>query len=112
MEEKIDVEEKDFKSLIKDLNENIKSENLWETEALTDIALCTISDGSKQELFETYKSACINLLEDKISISKKIEERSRFLGMKNSLERKEYNEDTLNESILKLSELKKTLSDI
>lgn len=112
MEEKIDVEEKDFKSLIKDLNENIKSENPWETEALTDIALCTISDGSKQELFETYKSACINLLEEKISISKNIEERSRFLGMKNSLERKEFNEDTLNESILKLSELKKTLSDI
>lgn len=112
MEEKSELVEEDFKKLIKDLNENVKSENVWETEALSDLSLCIISNGSKEELFEKYKSTCINLLEEKISLSNDIEERSRFLNMKNSLDKKEYNEDTLSESILKLSELKKTLSDI
>ena len=110
-EEVEESEEKCNEELIGDLNEAISRENSWETEALRDLTLCFLSESSKEDLFNQYKSDCMNILEEKIAESDNIEEHARFTSMKESLCKKQYNENVLKESILKMAELKYTLSE-
>lgn len=97
--------------LISDLNESINCANDWETSVIKDLTLCFLSNSNSENLFEQYKNDCLSLLEEKIEDSDRVEEKARFSAMKQSLCEKEYKEDNFKDSILKLAELKYTLSE-
>ena len=97
--------------LLKDLNEAISCENEWEREAIKELTLVRLSESTGEELFEQYKQDCLSLLNEKIEESNNMEEGIRFSTMKESLEKKMFDGDKLNESILKLAELKYTLGE-
>lgn len=95
--------------LIDELNEAISCETQWETDAIRDLTLCYLSESSTEDLFNNYKNECLSLLEEKITNADTFEDGVRFSSMKESLSKKEYDKDKLNESILTLAELKYTL---
>ena len=95
--------------LVSELNglfENVNTD--WEHNVLQDIALCYASNGSKEELFESYKNRCIEAI-DTLSNDDDIVEKSRLHGMKQQLSEKVYHAETLSEDLLKLAELRETL---
>lgn len=96
--------------LLNDLNESISGLEQWESDVIKDLTLHTLSESSKEELFNRYKNDCIAILEEKINESEILEERARFESMKRNLSDKEYVAEKLNESLFKLSELKYTLN--
>ena len=100
--------EKHNQNAIDEINNLIENtENSWEREVLKDISLCTVSNGDKKELFETYKTDCINVIDS--IVSEDVVERSRLHGMKEQLQEKAYREESLCDDLLKLAELKHTL---
>lgn len=101
------VNEKTSGELKDDLS-NLISEaghDAWENQVIKDLTLCSISNGSKETLFETYKNDCISTI-DEISDD---DNKSRLFAMKQQLSEKKYNEETLIEDLFNLAELKKTL---
>lgn len=94
--------------LMSELNELFEGvENEWEHNVLKDIALCYMSGGNAEQLFEDYKAKCIETI-DNIE-SDDVVERSRLHGMKQQLSEKQYHADTLSDDLFKLAELKETL---
>ena len=83
--------EKHNQNAIDEINNLIENaENSWEREVLKDISLCAVSNGDKKELFETYKTDCINVIDS--IVSEDVVERSRLHGMKEQLQEKAYRE--------------------
>ena len=74
---------------------------------LRDLSLCYISNGDKSELFETYKNDCINTI-DGLSDGD-LDKSTRLYAMKQQLQEKKFNEETLTDDLFKLAELKETL---
>ena len=103
-------ESKDNKELIADLTDILKEGQYttWENRVLTDLSLCELSNGSKEELFESYKQDCLNTI-DEIEAEDDEDKSSRLSQMKSQLLEKKYNEETLINDLFKLSELKETL---
>lgn len=81
----------------------------WESRVVKDIAMLQITGKDKKELFEEYKEKCISTIDEGIE-NLNTEKASRLNEMKTRLNAKEYNEETVNEDLLKLSELRETLS--
>lgn len=81
----------------------------WESRVVKDIAMLQITGKDKKELFEEYKEKCISTIDEGIE-NLDTEKASRLNEMKTRLNAKEYNEETVNEDLLKLSELCETLS--
>ena len=81
----------------------------WESRVVKDIAMSEINGKSKETLFEEYKGKCISSIEDGIN-GTDTEKASRLTEMKARLSAKKFNEETVNEDLLKLSELMDTLS--
>lgn len=85
---------------------------LWENAAIEKIVISNLSGGDKKNIFEDYKSRCMNLIselledEDSQTITK-----SQLFSMKEGLEKKEYHGETANDDILKLAQLEHTLQD-
>jgi len=102
--------EKSNKELMNDLNNLMESSEhtSWENRVIKDLALSNLSNGSKEELFEQYKNDCISKI-DSICEDKGVSEASRFFAMKEQLNEKKFNEETLVDDLLKLSELNETL---
>lgn len=97
------------KELTEELNNAFEGLKLWEAEAVKDLSLCYMSDGDGEKLFEEYKTQCIDLLNEKINSCDDLETVNRFQTMREKLEKKTFDEKTLNESILKFAELKNVL---
>ena len=101
------VNEKTSGELKDDLS-NLISEaghDAWENQVIKDLTLCSISNGSKETLFETYKNDCISTIDE----IRDDDNKSRLFAMKQQLSEKKYNEETLIEDLFNLAELKKTL---
>lgn len=107
------TESKDAKFLFQDLQESLNNSSLeiWENQAIADIALCQLSNSNKEDLFEQYKSKCLSTLTAILESEKNVEDISRLSTMKEQLSLKEYSEENLKEDILKLAKLNYTLSE-
>ena len=82
----------------------------WETAVVKDIVACRLGDKDYKALFEEYKQSCLNVING-LTEDSTIESYSQLVEMKDKLESKTYNEETLHEDLFKLSELKNTLKD-
>lgn len=96
---------------IKSLND-VFSDDLdeWEVGITRDLALCELADNDKSSLFDDYKNSCISII-DEILDDCDIETKSRFMAMKEQLETKKYNSETVTDDLLKLAELRYTLEN-
>lgn len=105
LDESISSMANDLKSLgMSDLNE-------WETKVVNDISTYTLRNKTKRDLFEDYKAACMEKLESICEDTESVEEKSRFKTMSEKIESKSFSEETINEDLLKFSELIYTLED-
>lgn len=80
----------------------------WERQASIDIVMGKLSGKDKQELFDEYKNKCLAII-DKIEVSDSIEDKSKFAAMAEKIRDKQFNENTFNDDMFKLSELRSTL---
>lgn len=92
---------------LKQLYEGLEN---WESSAIKDISLNTLSNGDNKALFNEYKEHCLTALNECIENEENDTLKSRVSVMREELLKKEYNQDTFIEDILKLSELKETLN--
>lgn len=99
------------KELIDGLNESLEGLADFERRAIADIAILKLSKGNPLELFEEYKNGCIRKLDENIEGESNPEMKSRFETMRKQLSEKKYNEGSLYEDIVTLSELKSKLSE-
>lgn len=81
----------------------------WESRVVKDIAMSEINGKTKEALFEEYKEKCMSAIDNGIN-GTDTEKASRLMEMKSRLGSKKFNEETVNEDLLKLSELMDTLS--
>lgn len=105
LEEK-ETDGKTSEELLSELNKTLNESrsNEWESKVLNDMSMCILSGRDKSELFEEYRTRCINTI-DAYSEEKSVEERARLNEMKLNLQAKKYNENTLSEDLLKMAEL-------
>lgn len=82
----------------------------WGKSAINDYMLCLMSNGSKEELFETYKNKCKDSINEKLEECDNPTEKSRYFALSESLNSKTYNEETFTDDLLKLSELNETIN--
>ena len=96
-----------------DLTSLIENESLlqWEKDVIEEIALCNLRGGNKSDIFEKYKANCLSLIDENIENTENLETIKHLTTMRNQLSEKIYNEENSNQDILRLSELKKTLSE-
>lgn len=95
--------------LISTLNENELES--WEKNAIWDIVSTKLSNGSCENLFEEYKSNCLNKMDEILNEREDVAEKSRISSMRQQLEEKKFSESSLTEDILNLSKLYTTLSE-
>lgn len=107
-EDEVITEGKTNKELLSDLHTLLEnSQQAWEKKVLQDLSLCYFSNSDKSELFESYKNDCITTI-DSLSDGD-LDKSSRLHAMKQQLQEKKYNEETLTDDLFKLAELKETL---
>lgn len=82
----------------------------WESDVIKDISLCTLSGKSHEEMFNEYKTSCIEKLNESADASEDKELKNRILTMKEQLENKIYNQDSFIVDLFNLRELKETLN--
>ena len=111
--EKSEETDKGVKDLSEELVSTLNESGLetWENKAIWDIVSTNLSKGSKEELFDYYKSKCVNKINDILNEREDLAEKSRLSSMKQQLEGKSYSEGTLTEDVLNLSKLYHTLSE-
>ena len=104
------TESKSISDLINEFN-NLFTNNIesWEASAIKEISFAELSGNSKKNIFESYKTECLKIVEENLN-EKDIEYAGRFQVMKEKLEKKEFNADTAVDDILMLSELKHVLN--
>lgn len=103
-------EVKEGKATYNDLKAIVENEMLkpWESAVIKDIASSTLKDNGYKSLFESYKQDCMNTINEMIEDTS-IESYSQLVEMKNGLEGKTFNEETVREDLFNLAELKNTL---
>lgn len=108
IEESIENNGDSPKALFDSLVENIKNSDMsnWERSVAEDITVLNLSNSSKPELFEKYKNECINAINEAISKVEDIETKSKLTLMEQQMQKKNFNEETFVDDLLKLSELK------
>ena len=103
------INEKTTSELVSDLCNLFESGNSdWENRVLSDLSVCCMSNGNIEELFESYKQACIDTI-DQLDENSDFDKKSRLHGMKQQLSEKTYNKETVTDDLFKLAELKETL---
>lgn len=95
------------KEILKSLEENINQEGMsdWEKNVVSDITLLNLSKGNKSDLFEEYKTKCINSINESMKKDIDVETKSKLSLMEEQIKGKKYNEETFINDLLKLSEL-------
>lgn len=97
--------------VVKGINESADiAEDEWKKDLIERITLSNLANKPNEELFNEYKSECLDALkrvinEDGIDLGFK----SKMLNMETKLSDKKYNEETFNEDVSNLAELKNTL---
>ena len=100
------VNSKDLLSELQSLLESTGTE--WGKQTLMDLSFCYMSDGKKEDLFESYKEKCLGTIDELLEDSD-ADKASRLTTMKNQLNEKKYNEETVLDDLFKLAELNNTL---
>ena len=101
-------DEKPNNDLISELNEIFVNEYKdWENKVLKDLSICYASGSDIKELFENYKTSCIEAI-DSVN-DDDLTTKSRLHGMKQQLMEKEHNQETIQEDLFKLAELRETI---
>lgn len=83
----------------------------WEKKIIEDITLTKLAGKNLSTVFESYKNDCLSLISESIENCEDTENRARFSTMKVQLEGKTFSSETIAEDILKLAELKNTLTE-
>ena len=73
--------------------------------------MANLAGKTKENVFENLKNECISIIEESCEVIEDEAMVSRLKLMKEQLSNKEYNKETINEDLLKLSELRKTLKE-
>lgn len=112
-EPKEDVSTKSPSEFIAELNDTLdESLTSSEREAIIETALLTLNNGSKEDLFETYKNRCLDrisfLLEQNHGATN-FDIKSTLTTFKTNLNEKKYNDESFNEDIVTLAQLYETL---
>lgn len=104
-------EGKTGKELIAALNETLEGLAEFEKNAIRDISIAKLSKSDLSKLFEQYKNECLEKIDESIDEETSVEAKSHLETMRKQLNEKKYNEESLYEDIVTLSELKATLSE-
>ena len=76
-----------------------------------EIVMANLAGKTKENVFKNLKKECISIIEESCEVLENETMVSRLKLMKEQLTNKEYNKETINEDLLKLSELRKTLKE-
>jgi len=98
---------------IKDIEKLLENDlEIWENAAIEKLVISDLAGNSKQNIFEEYKSNCMNLINDLLEDDdNETITKSQLMNMKEGLEKKTYHEETANDDIMKLAQLESTLKD-
>ena len=98
---------------IEDITNLLDEEELetWEKDIVEEIVMANLAGKTKENVFENLKNECISIIEESCEVLENETMVSRLKLMKEQLTNKEYNKETINEDLLKLSELRKTLKE-
>lgn len=96
-----------------DISHLLDEEDLedWEKDIIEEIVIANLAGHSKESVFNNLKNECINIIDKSCEICENETTVSRLKLMKEQLSNKSYNEEHINEDLLKLSELRKTLKE-
>lgn len=111
MQEASNEESVNGKELIDKLNEEFKGLQPWESDALKEISIALISESDLKNVFDTYKTRCMEKLDEAIEESNSVETTSQFESMRTQLSEKVYKAENAYEDIFTLAELAKTISE-
>ena len=101
----------DPKETVKSFNNLMEGLELWEAEVVKDLTLCHLAEDSGEKLFEQYKNECLDLINEKIDGTESVEEISHLKLMKEQLSQKQFDKEKLDEDLIKLADLKRTLGE-
>ena len=98
---------------IEDITNLLDEEELetWEKDIVEEIVMANLAGKTKENVFENLKNECISIIEESCKVLENEAMVSRLKLMKEQLSNKEYNKETINEDLIKLSELRKTLKE-
>ena len=98
---------------IEDITNLLDEEELetWEKDIVEEIVMANLAGKTKENVFENLKNECISIIEESCEVLENEAMVSRLKLMKEQLSNKEYNKETINEDLIKLSELRKTLKE-
>ena len=98
---------------IEDITNLLDEEELetWEKDIVEEIVMANLAGKTKENVFENLKNECISIIEESCKVLENETIVSRLKLMKEQLSNKEYNKETINEDLIKLSELRKTLKE-
>jgi hypothetical protein len=99
------------KELIAAMNESLEGLESWERSAIVDIAMAKLAGKDPSIVFEERKNACIEKIDENLESEKSIDMKSHLESMRAQLSEKKYNEGSIYEDIITLSELESKLSE-
>ena len=105
------VDNRKASELINDLSNVTDGLEEWQKRVVNDISKYVLENKTKEDLFNDYKTECINTINESINNTEdgNFETVSQLKGMVSQLSEKKYNKETVNEDLFMLSELRQTL---
>ena len=105
------VDNRKASELINDLSNVTDGLEEWQKMVVNDISKYILENKTKEDLFNDYKTECINTINESINNTEdgNFETVSQLKSMASQLSEKKYNKETVNEDLFMLSELRQTL---
>ena len=105
------VDNRKASELINDLSNVTDGLEEWQKRVVNDISKYILENKTKEDLFNDYKTECINTINESINNTEdgNFDTVSQLKGMVSQLSEKKYNKETVNEDLFMLSELRQTL---
>ena len=105
------VDNRKASELVNDLSNITDGLEEWQKRVVNDISKYILENKTKEDLFNDYKTECINTINESINNTEdgNFETVSQLKGMVSQLSEKKYNKETVNEDLFMLSELRQTL---
>ena len=105
------VDNRKASELINDLSNVTDGLEEWQKMVVNDISKYILENKTKEDLFNDYKTECINTINESINNTEdgNFDTVSQLKGMVSQLSEKKYNKETVNEDLFMLSELRQTL---
>ena len=105
------VDNRKASELVNDLSNITDGLEEWQKRVVNDISKYILENKTKEDLFNDYKTECINTINESINNTEdgNFETVSQLKSMVSQLSEKKYNKETVNEDLFMLSELRQTL---